>query len=511
MIAFQIFLLAASVMTCVQTIPTQNNPVVKTQNGYVQGYVVNGIQYYYGIPFAQPPLNNLRFKPPQPVNNWGGILDATTPSPACMQTPVQMGIHVNTSEDCLYLNVYAPLNAPAGADLPVVVWIYGGSFKYGWGSLYDGSWLVNTGNIVLVTFNYRLGAFGLIALPELQKENSTFPTTGLYFLQDQRAALQWVQNNIRNFGGNPNDITLAGESAGAISTCIHYTDKYSESLFQAAIMESGFCGLQSLQKGIDMSNSAVDKAGCKNAADRVACLRKLTAEELFKATNSFGWVPSVDGVELDADPVVKIKSGKIQHKPLLIGANRNEASYFICGDKKAANLSAWEYVAFVVGEFGYNEGISALGKYPITNEQTAVQALINLETDYIFKCPSTLLASGLSNASVPVYFYSFEQTVAANMWPGSCWGVPHTTELVFLFSSLPFYTLNAEDKILSKAMLNYWTTFARTKNPNFASSPMEWPLFGNSSNYIVLKHNIQTGTSFRTEFCPTFWWNFAQL
>jgi carboxylesterase type B len=102
-------------------------------------------------------------------------------------------------------------------------------------------------------------------------------------------------------------------------------------------------------------------------------------------------VPSVDGVELDADPVVKIKSGKIQHKPLLIGANRNEASYFICGDKKAANLSAWEYVAFVVGEFGYNEGISALGKYPITNEQPAVQALINLETDYIFKCPSTLV------------------------------------------------------------------------------------------------------------------------
>jgi para-nitrobenzyl esterase len=493
------------ILAIILSVYTQDTPIVETQTGLVRGYTNGQVRYYYGIPYAKPPLGSLRFKPPQKPDNWTGIFEAHTPGFSCMQVKTFLGMNVNVSEDCLYLNIHTPSNASADSNLPVMFWIYGGSLKSGWGDLYNGSLLVNAGNVIVVTINYRLGAFGGLALQQLQQEDSSFATTGNYFLQDQRLALQWVNENIRAFGGNPDDVTIFGESAGAVSSCLHLTNTLSQPYFQAAIMHSGNCGSQTLAAGIEVGQQLLKTAGCDQASDPVACLRGLDAETLYEFAKTYGWAATIDGVDVLEDPYTVIRDNRLPNKPIMIGVNRNEASYFFCGSY--ADISAWEYGLLGLATFGWSGAVDVLPRYPVTQDVDAIQPLISLLDDYLCKCPSSLLASGVTNQSNSAYFYSFEQPINVSMWQGDCWGVPHTAELVFLWPNIPFYSLKPEDEPLSRAMLQYWTTFARFKNPNYSDAPVQWPQFGADSDYIILKHSLETSTQYRVDYCPGFWWN----
>lgn len=211
---------------------TGDPAIVQTDKGAVRGSIVNGVRVFMGIPFAAPPVGPLRFSAPKPAAAWTGVRDAMQAGPACPQTgpPVQ-----NATEDCLFLNVWAPVNA---SKLPVLVFLYGGGFVLGTGAAYDGSLLAATGKVIVVTMNYRNGILGFLANAALDSHGTL---TGNYGIEDQQTALHWVQRNIGNFGGEPRNVTLGGESAGAMSTCANLAAPNSNGTFVRAIVESGPC------------------------------------------------------------------------------------------------------------------------------------------------------------------------------------------------------------------------------------------------------------------------------
>src|ERR1700733_3503878 len=460
-----------------------------TESGAVSGVREGDLSVYKGIPFAAPPLGDLRWQPPAPVAPWTGIRKADAFAPACMQVGVSMPGETPpaVSEDCLYLNLWTLATAKSAQQpLPVIVWIYGGGYTNGSASmpLYWGDRLARKGAIV-VTIAYRLGPLGYLAHPELTR-TSPHHSSGHYGLMDQVAAHQWIQKNIAAFGGDPKNVTIAGQSAGAMAVSMLMASPLAKGLFQRAIGQSGglFEPLQLAPRYL-LANAEHD--GEKYAASLGAAsfqeLRRLPAERLLTGNAGDVSHPVIEPYVLPIAPYEAFTAGKQNDVPLLIGSNADEAKSLV----DVTNVKASTFENDIAHSFGVLPA-PLLAAYPHTTDQEARQARLDLERDLRFGWDMWAWArlqsgSGLS----PVYYYSFRQQPP---FPANsvyqAWGASHYAELWYVFDHLdqaPWHWTTADRK-LADEISTYWTNFAKSGNPNGPDLPA-WPAFTIADNKVL--------------------------
>lgn len=493
--------------------------LVQTDAGLLQGKQSGPGSAYLGIPFAAPPVGELRWKAPEPAAPWQGTKSATALGHACKQdgTLPPAGAP-DSSEDCLYLNVYVPETDPAngGTALPVMTWIHGGAYLTGAGSQYDGTQLANAAHAIVVTINYRLGIFGFMALDALTAE----APAGNYGLQDQQAALRWVQRNIDRFGGDPKRVTIFGQSAGGSSVCQQVVSPAAAGLFQRAIMQSGPCtfGTATRAKALATGNAVAQQLGCSAGPDQLACLRSKSADEVFKAAPTLKFddfrtlqaiTPYVDGVVLPDHPKQLLKQGKFNKVPMMVGNTKDEGRLFIglaYDLGRGAPLSETEYQALVTSIAG-NAFVASLVTLDYSSKRLGSPNLAAsaLTTDNTFACGSQLSARGFS-ARTPTYAYEFQEPNVPKLAPDPymAWGAYHASELPFLFASAISTTPPSPDPrdvstptqlALSAQMMGYWGRFAATGNPNGNGAPA-WPQFNVLTSATQLLTTPKTGTDF---------------
>jgi len=513
-------------------------PVLHVSGGSLRGYFQGTTAVFKGIPYAAPPVGDLRWREPQPPLPWRGVRDATKPGSACVQDPGGLGPFikplaaaygasyeiepVSSSEDCLYLNVWAP-GWPPRQPLPVMVWLHGGSNALGSGSesTYDGTALVSRG-VILVTINYRLGVLGFFSHPELTAE-SPHHSSGNYGLLDQLAALRWVKENAARFGGDPANVTLFGESAGAIDAGGLITSPLSAHLFQRVIVESGppfgLGKIQTLAQG-EAVGMSIGKAAPGNSPS-VTNLRKLPAVQLMQLANaqSKGMYPGnaiLDGWVLSEPPAKAFASGAIQKVDLIVGLNGRELSAFrvvaAAGSKvapepeKGGGLGqAVKGLADTVHPLYGGWTDAAITLYllkAIVNRERAIDEASN---DMLVACPSGAMAGFTRAQGGKVFVYKFDRTI-----PGkgeSALGAFHGLEIPYVFNALRDRTwrwlpFTAEDQKLAGVIETYWTNFAKTGSPNSAGAP-DWPAWENGSgNYMEFAPNGTAASA--QDFAPTF-------
>jgi para-nitrobenzyl esterase len=458
---------------------------VRTESGTVSGIRADGLTVYKGIPFAAPPVGDLRWRPPVHAEAWTGTRKADAFAPACMQVGVSMPGETPpaVSEDCLYLNLWTPART-ANEHLPVIVWIYGGGYINGSASmpLYWGDRLAQKG-VVVVTIAYRLGPLGFLALPELSRE-SPHHTSGNYGLMDQIAALDWIQRNIAAFGGDPKCVTIAGQSSGSISVSILMASPRAKGLFQRAIGESG--GLfEPLQLGPKYLLANAERDGDKYAASLGAAtlkeLRRLPATLL--TGNAGGIVHAViEPYVLPLSPYEAFALGQQNDVPLLIGSNADEARSLVDVTQDTA-ASFDRDLERSVGQLPP----ALLAAYPHATDAEARQAQLGLERDLRFGWDMwawARLQAGTGKS--PVFYYSFRQQPpfpAGSVYAG--WGASHFAELWYVFDHLDQSPWNwtAADRKLAEEMSSYWVNFARTGDPNGPGLP-PWPGFTNAESKV---------------------------
>jgi para-nitrobenzyl esterase len=460
---------------------------VVTESGAISGVRANGLRVYKGIPFAAPPVGDLRWRPPVHAAPWTGTRTADAFAPACMQVGVSMPGETTpaVSEDCLYLNIWTPAEAKTAPEhLPVIVWIYGGGYINGSASmpLYWGDRLAQKG-VVVVTISYRLGPLGFLALPELTRE-SPHHSSGNYGLMDQIAALEWIQRNIAAFGGDPKCVTIAGQSSGSISVSILMVSPLAKGLFQRAIGESGglFEPLQLAPKYV-LANAEHDgeKYAVSLGAASLQQLRQLPASQL--TGNASGIVhPVIDPYVLPLSPYEAFTSGQQNDVALLIGSNADEARALVdvSHDTAATFDSDLEHS---VGQLPP----ALVAAYPHATDEEARQAQLGLERDLRFGWDMwawARLQAGTGKS--PVFYYSFRQQPpfpAGSVYAG--WGASHFAELWYVFDHLDQSPWNwtAADRKLAEEMSRYWVNFARSGDPNGPGLP-PWPAFTNAESKV---------------------------
>jgi para-nitrobenzyl esterase len=491
---------------------------IATDNGVIRGVMQGESRAWLGVPYAAPPVDALRWKPPQPVADWDGVRDANGFGYVCAQTFSPFG-SASEDEDCLYLNVWAPSE---GRDLPVMVWLHGGAFVYGSGSApyYTGRYLAEQRDVVIVTVNYRLGALGFLAHPAFRGEDAAFPSAGNYGLLDQLAALRWVQRNIAAFGGDPKRVTLFGESAGGFSTCLHYTSRDTTELFHAAISESGLCTEPSLLPArADAEANALSVAtelGC-TGGDVAACLRAKTPMQLLAVTgvqptaeqppggpfyldDSGLSGPNLDGVVITSTPKDRFAAGDYAPRPLLLGSNLDEGTLFHISILAKEVTTEAEMRAALERRFGAQHVDAIVAMYPLASYPSPNRALAEISGDALFVCPTRRAARSAAAAGAPVYLYSFEQELdnpaIADL------GVFHAAELPFVFNTgdvFPFGRIGTAQRPVADAMQDAWTTFAATTKPGDA-----WPRYDASDQLYVLGPTSQTRSGHKAARCD-FW------
>jgi len=449
--------------------------LVRIHDGALRGVVAGGVATFKDIPFAAPPVGRLRWRAPQPPAPWRGVRDATAYGPECLQMAslgrVRPG--VQQSEDCLTLNVFTPAHRPAGARLPVMVWIYGGAFILGSADFYDGTRFAQDG-VVLVTFNYRLGRLGFFADPALAKTNPEGALSD-YGFADQIAALKWVKRNIAAFGGDPNAVTIFGESAGAISVNYLMVSPAARGLFIRAASESGFGRTEghplaeaeatgaSFMQGLGVSGE--DAAAAK-------AMRALPASAVMapvKGLGDAGTGPIVDGVIVKESPGEGFARGDEARVPYLAGGNSYEASLF---PDVASHPEA------VLDRLGAAKD-AAVALYGGGDPARAVAALTTLRT--VIE-PDRYLARQNARRGIPTYLYYFSYLPAAQR--ATAMGVRHGGEIGYVFDTLPktdfsygaFHMPAATpaDEAIAKAMHAYIVAFGKTGRPDAAGGP-RWP------------------------------------
>ncbi len=470
---------------------------VLTESGAISGIRANGLNVYKGIPFAAPPVGDLRWSPPVHAATWTGTRKADAFAPACMQVGVSMPGETPpaVSEDCLYLNIWTPAKAEtetkikikiktAHEYLPVIVWIYGGGYINGSASmpLYWGDRLAQKG-VIVVTIAYRLGPLGFLALPELTRE-SPHHSSGNYGLMDQIAALQWIQRNIAAFGGDPKCVTVAGQSSGSISVSILMASPLAKGLFQRAIGESGglFEPLQLAPKYV-LANAERDgdKYAASLGAPTLKELRRLPASLL--TGNAGGIVHAViEPYVLPLSPYEAFTSGQQNDVPLLIGSNADEARALVdVSHETAATFDS--DLEHSVGQLPP----ALVAAYPHATDEVARQAQLGLERDLRFGWDMWAWARLQAETDKsPVFYYSFRQQPpfpADSVYAG--WGASHFAELWYVFDHLDQSPWNwtAGDRKLADEMSSYWVNFARSGDPNATGLP-SWPAFTNAESKV---------------------------
>jgi para-nitrobenzyl esterase len=504
-----------------------SDPVIVTEGGPLKGVVSADMHEFLGIPYAAPPVGLRRWTPPQPHERWEGVLEATKPGNECTQ--LDFFGNAFGSEDCLFLNVYTPLfkkNRHKHDRLPVMVWIHGGALVSGSGNDLDPSPLVKKGNVIVVTLNYRIGILGFFAHPSLDAEGHLI---GNYGLMDQQFALQWVQNNIAAFGGDPDRVTIFGESAGGLSVFSQLASPTAAGLFHRAIAQSGaYASFQSYDQFFFTLPDA-EALGALFAANigcdgqTTECLRA-TPDALLVHAQPGILYPVIDGNLLTLPPGPALASGQFNHVPVITGSNHDEARFEIAltYDYLGNPLSDADYPATTARHVGMpvdNPFVQYLTQilYPLSNYppppgvQSAPLALGALMTDAGHACPGRNAAQLLSHY-VPTYMYEFNDTNAplnGGLVPASFpLGAYHSAELQYLFK---YYGAPEQFTIgqrqLSDTMIDYWTHFAKSGNPNSPGTP-EWPPY--NANTDQVQSLVPPTPSVKLDFdadhkCSSFW------
>jgi len=468
--------------------------VVRTDHGLVGGLRTHGARQFLGIPYAAPPTGANAWRPPQPFPPWPGVRAAAKPGHDCAQTgSLATGVpSTSLFEDCLFVNVYTPPRG-TGRPLPVMVWIHGGGFTGGAGRIYDGAPLAARHHVIVVTINYRLSAFGFLALPSLDAE-SPDRASGNYGLMDQQAAMRWVQANAFAFGGDPGKVTIFGESAGGASVCANMASPTALGLFSRAIAESGCIFPTPPRQAAEAQGTALAKAlGCAKPATAAACLRTKTSAAILKAEPSGGlsWGPVAGGFTLPASPLSAFETGQYLHVPLLQGSNHDEGRFFVGIEFDVLGhhpLTAAQYPQVVAAQFGAKAAKAILAHYPLKAFASPDLAFAKVLTDSEFSCPA-LLTDILTQRS-GTYAYEFSDPSPPNDFGikfSFPLGAAHSTELQYVFGKVPLLDITPSFKpdqaALSAQMMGYWTRFAATGNPNGGRAPL-WPRVGGTTPRI---------------------------
>jgi para-nitrobenzyl esterase len=454
---------------------------VTVETGRVSGVVENGLTVFKGIPFAAPPVGDLRWKAPQPAAPWDTVLKADHFGP----DPIQgWGSRDKQSEDCLYLNVWTPARS-ADERVPVLVWIYGGGFNGGATSYYDGSHLARKG-VVLVSIAYRVGILGFMAHPELRAE-SPMRTSGNYGLLDMIAGLVWVQRNIAAFGGDPGKVTIFGESAGGIAVSMLAASPLAKGLFHGAISQSGgsfgpprpttYPG-ENMRRLADAEKSGLEYMKSAGAAS-VADLRKIEPSKL-PAVRGLAW-PIIDGTVILDDQYKLYAAGRFNDTPVLAGYNSDEGASF------SREKDPKEFIAGVETRYGRFAG-DLLKAYPVA-ENAVPKTARDLARDAAFGWQTwswVRLQSRIGKS--PAFLYYFDQHLEYPPdSPQYGHGSPHGQDVAYVFQTLDASDpkTTASDLAVSEAMATYWTNFAKTGNPNGEGVP-EWPAFSDSAPAVMV-------------------------
>ncbi|KAI8487615.1 hypothetical protein Bbelb_346080 [Branchiostoma belcheri] len=490
-------------------------PVVKTKYGPIQGVYVEQGSMFLGIPFAAPPVGDLRWKPPQPASPWApGTFKATNFSSACV--PIRVSLSApdsDTSEDCLYLNVFVPTVTNTSEKLPVFFWIHGGDFLLGsaMDSMYDGRFLANSTRTVVVAANYRLSALGFLVAG--QGEGSA---TGNFGILDQIAALQWIQDNIADFGGDKDRVTIFGQSAGAYSVVLHMTLDKSDHLFRRAIAASPPLSLffktrlEALLFGDDFArllNCTPGDMQCMRSASTTD-IAKVQTDMLIEIQDPFQrliehmepWGPTIDGDLISNQVMDAFENGRFQNKPFIVGSTTEEAVMFV--SCVFAKLPAVEYEAVVYGLFPA-DAEKVLRAYPPSGSGDERSVAVQLVTHYLFSCPvRKTLRNAERRGDSSVWLYVFSHALPQG-WPrilSCCDGhVCHATDLFFEFQSLKLtkYNYTHDEQILADSMAYYYGNFAYTGDPNKpgphlaqVQTDIPWPPYLQSNGFRNVRFDV---------------------
>ena len=510
-----------------------SGPVVQMASGKVQGYTDGGVATFLGIPYAAPPVGQLRWAPPAAAKPWKGTRQATTYGPTCAQVTT-LGVFAgpaNNNEDCLYTNVFTP-NLDSGAKLPVIVWIHGGGNLDGESNDYNGSKMASQGKTVVVTFNYRLNLMGWLAVPSLDSEGHTF---GNYGLLDQQMMLNWVRQNITAFGGDPSNVTVGGQSAGAEDTGLAMLSPGASGLFQHGICES-FCptsNLPTLSAAETIGEEFATAAGCgsKTGQAQAQCLRAVPASEVealagtASAASAYVVGPMLDGTVIPIQPPTAWANGQFTHVPLMNGNVQDEEDFSLAINEYFSHPrqppTVAQYTTAITNQYStqaYPPGTAAkvLKLYPVANYPSVQIAWDRAGTDQRI-CYEMELNQQLAT-QIPVYAYLFEDQSPPMYFPKMPGFTPlayHTSDIQFLF---PLYhggqgtphPLKGAQITLSNELVTAWTNFAATGNPDgIGNAP--WPVYSaNPGKSDILVENVpslstETTKQFNTAHNCGFW------
>jgi para-nitrobenzyl esterase len=471
----------------------KRSPIVKAPAGKIEGLTEGRLHVFKGIPYVLPPVGPARWRPPSPMPPWKGVRRAAEFGPACLQPKPQLSTvytrdPMPMSEDCLTLNIWAPIDA---RNAPVFFWIYGGALVGGASRepLYDGTRLANQG-IVVVSINYRLGVLGWLAHPELSAESSA-GVSGNYGLLDQIEALRWVRRNIGSFGGDPSNVTIAGESAGALSVMYLMAAPDARGLFSKGIAESAYMISMPELKQRSFGSPSAEESGTKLAAalhrKDIAALRAMDASELAAAAPATGYAPwpTIDGHVLPRQLVDVFDRGEQAPVPLLAGFNSGEIrSLSILAPPPPATAAEYESK---IRERYLDLADEFLRLYPSSNLQESVWATTR---DALYGWTAERLVRKQAALGQPSFLYLFDHGYPAEEAAGL--HAFHASELPYVFGTFdgtpplwPKIPATPEETKLSDAMVGYWSSFARTGQPRAANEP-DWPAFGSKGAYLTI-------------------------
>ncbi|MBN1653180.1 MAG: carboxylesterase family protein [Deltaproteobacteria bacterium] len=455
--------------------------LVETEYGPVRGVIGDSSRIFRGIAYAAPPVGALRFAAPQPPKKWS---EPPEPVPTlCPQFSEEVVTGIIGDEACLTLDVWTPIKAPDGL-LPVMVWIHGGGYTAGSGYLAEA--FLPTRDVIVVAVNYRLGVLGFLAHPALTEEGGG--TSGNYGIEDQRFALEWVRDNIEAFGGDPDNVTIFGESAGGAAVASQLWSSRSAGLFHRAIMQSGNLfgrGVKTLEDAEAQGERLAAALACDTEPDVVDCLRSLSFDQLLNAPIVASYRPCFDGVVFEKEFLTAIKNREINLVPTMVGSNSLEGLGFVLD---LVDMTEEQYIDRIETTYPENAD-ELLSLYPVSKYITPQYAYSAMMSHGSFNCSCRRAARALTEAGADVYLYYYS------------WGWAfHAAELALLFGVGAF----PEEQVVSSALKDYWTQFAKTGNPNGGELP-QWPRFETESeSYMNIGFSIEAGSGFLRDECD-FW------